>query len=246
MTGEHRTINRVTRILEEVVARPGQTYADLTKTLDAPKSSIYGFVQGLLAVDWLIEEDHRLYLGPAFYGLAIASGHIRAGLVSAADLQSLHRDAGLGAYLGVRAGASLIYIAEAGSDLIASFRARSNIRRPILRTAGGKALLAALPDAELDGFLRSRKAEDREDVATFLEMLPSIREKQFAINVAGRGERTGVAALLRSASGQPVASITLVGPSAQVLPRTESLGELLKDRAAQWQAAASGLTREPL
>jgi DNA-binding IclR family transcriptional regulator len=246
MAGEHRTINRVTHILEEVVYRPGQTYSDLTKTLEAPKSSVYGFVQGLLAADWLIEDDHRLYLGPAFYGLAIASGHIRAGVVSAADLETLHRDTGLGAYLGVRAGASLIYIAEAGSDLIASFRARSNIRRPILRTAGGKVLLAALPEAELDSFLRSRSKGEQDDVHAFLEMVSSIRETEIAVNVAEAGSRAGVATLLRSASGQPVASVTLVGPSAQVLPQIDSLGAQLRKRVREWQAASNGAAREPL
>jgi DNA-binding IclR family transcriptional regulator len=246
MTGDHRTISRVTRILEEVVYRPGQTYSDLTKTLGAPKSSVYGFVQGLLAADWLIEEDRRLYLGPAFYGLAIASGHIRAGAVSAADLDALHRETGLGAYLGVRAGASLIYIAEAGSDLIASFRARSNIRRPILHTAGGKVFLAALPEAELDSFLRSRRADESDDVHSFLEMLPSIRDAQIAVNVAEAGSRTGVATLLRSRSGQPVASVTLVGPSAQVLPQIDHLGSVLKKRVREWQTASNGAAREPI
>ena len=246
MTAEHRTINRVTHILEEVVNRPGQTYSDLTKALDAPKSSVYGFVRGLLAADWLIEEDHRLFLGPAFYGLAIASGHIRAGVVSAADLETLHRDTGLGAYLGVRASASLIYIAEAGSDLIASFRARSNIRRPILHTAGGKVLLAALPEAELDSFLRSRRTEEQDDVHAFLEMLPSIRETGIAVNIAEAGSRTGVATLLRAGSGQPVASVTLVGPSAQVLPHIDHLGAVLRNRVQEWQKASNGTAREPI
>ncbi|HMD95089.1 MAG TPA: hypothetical protein VKG80_20860 [Trebonia sp.] len=66
VAGGHQTVSRVTRILEEVVYRPGVTYAELTRALGAPKSSVYGFVRGLLAVDWLFEQDHRLYLGPAF------------------------------------------------------------------------------------------------------------------------------------------------------------------------------------
>ena len=45
----HRTVDRVTRILEEVVYSPGMTFAELVRALDAPKSSVHGFIRGLLA-----------------------------------------------------------------------------------------------------------------------------------------------------------------------------------------------------
>ena len=144
--GSHQTISRVVRILEEVVYQPGSTYAEITRAVGAPKSSVYGFIRGLLSVDWLIDQDHRLYLGPAFYSLAIASGHVRAGMVAPGDLDKLYQDTGLTAFVGVLAGEHLIYIAEAGSDLMASFEARTDIRRRPLATAGGKALLAFMPE----------------------------------------------------------------------------------------------------
>ena len=79
MPQNHRTVDRVTRILEEVVYRPGMTFGDLSHTVDAPKSSVHGFVSGLLAQGWLHEADGRFYLGPAVYALTLAGGHIRAG-----------------------------------------------------------------------------------------------------------------------------------------------------------------------
>src|ERR1700741_4709919 len=123
----HRTVDRVTRILEEVVYKPGMTFAELARALDAAKSSVHGFMSGLLAKGWLYEVDHRFYLGPAVYGLTLASGHIRAGLVTHADLEALQKATGLAVFLGVQAGDHLIYISEAGSDAVASFEARSNI-----------------------------------------------------------------------------------------------------------------------
>ena len=53
-----------THILETVVYSPGITIAELARALDSPKSSVYGFVRGLLAKGWLYEQDHRWYLGP--------------------------------------------------------------------------------------------------------------------------------------------------------------------------------------
>jgi DNA-binding IclR family transcriptional regulator len=244
--GAHQTVTRVTRILEQVVYRPGSTYAELTRTLGAPKSSVYGFIRGLLAVDWLFEDDHRLYLGPAFYSLAIASGHIRAGMVTAADLDALYREAGLTAFVGVRAGDHLIYIAEAGSNLMASFEAQTDIRRGLLTTAGGKALLAALSEPELHAYLRRRQPEEQADVDAFLEALPAIRESKIAINVNPTRSRTGIATVIRGAHGHAVASVTLVGPTSQVLPRVETVSELLRQRVEAWRERSTGTTREPV
>src|SRR5258705_8363649 len=86
----HRTVDRVTRILEEVVYNPGMTFAEIVRALGAAKSSIHGFIRGLVAKGWIYEDQHRFYLGPAVYGLTLASGHIRAGLVTHAHLVALH------------------------------------------------------------------------------------------------------------------------------------------------------------
>jgi DNA-binding IclR family transcriptional regulator len=244
--GGHQTINRVTRILEEVVYRPGSTYAELTRALGAPKSSVYGFIRGLIAADWLFEQDHRLYVGPAFYGLAIASGHIRAGLVTQAHLETLYREAGMAAFVGVRAGDHLIYIAEAGSNLTTGYGFRSDIRRDLLTTAGGQVLLAELPEVELEAYLRRRAPEERADVDGFLDARPAIRESRIAVNVRQTPSRTGVATVIRDPSGQGVASVTLVGPTSQVLPRLDTLSALLRQRTDEWREWSTATPREPI
>ena len=234
-TGSHQTISRVTRILEEVVYRPGSTYAELTRAVGAPKSSVYGFIRGLISVDWLIEQNHRVYMGPAFFSLAIASGHIRAGLVTPSDVDTLHRKSGLTVFVGIRTGDHLIYVAEAGTDLMAGFEARTNIRRNLLNTAGGKALLADLPEPELEAFLRSRPPSERSEVLAFVEEVGKIRDSQIAVNVNTDRVRTGIATVIRDASGRAVASVTLVGATPLVLPRLDDLGTLLLERVAEWR-----------
>ena len=245
-TGSHQTISRVVRILEEVVYRPGSTYAEITRAVGAPKSSVYGFIRGLISVDWLIDQDHRLYLGPAFYSLTIASGNIRAGVVAPGDLDAIHHETGLTAFVGVLSADRLIYVAEAGSDLMASFEARTNIRRKPLRTAGGKALLALMPETEMEAFLRGHHIATAEEVSEFLLQLPAIRKGGVAVNVNPERARTGVATVIRNARGLPVASLTVVGPSSRVLPRVPWLSTLLRDRVIQWQDRSMGAPREPI
>lgn len=230
----HRTIDRVTRILEEVVYNPGMTFAELVRALGAAKSTVHGFISGLLAKGWLYEDNHRFYLGPAVYGLTLASGQIRAGLVTQPDLQKLHDETGVAVFLGVRAGDHLIYISEAGSDHDTGFEARSNIRRTLLDTAGGKVLLSELPDAERAAFLRRHKAGEAEMVDRFLAEFPSIRKTHIATNVRRRGVRFAIATAVHNQSGEAVASVTLVGPTTNLQPRVKKLSQLLLRHVDAW------------
>jgi DNA-binding IclR family transcriptional regulator len=230
----HRTIDRVTRILEEVVYRPGVTFAELARALDAPKSSVHGFIRGLLAKGWLFESDRSFYLGPAVYGLTLVSGHIRAGSVTHEDLVALHEETGTTVFLGVEAGDHLIYVDEVGADTVEGFEARSNIRRTLVATPGGKALLAARPDAELEPYLRRRRLEEADAVRDFLEELEEIRETRIATNVHRSGKRFAIATAVRNQTGHVVGCITLRGPIADVQPRTTKLSRVLVEHVDGW------------
>ena len=241
----HRTIDRVTRILEEVVYNPGMTFAELVRALDAPKSSVHGFLRGLLAKGWIYEEKHGYYLGPAVYGLTLASGHIRAGLVTHADLVALQEKTGVAVFLGVQAGDDLIYIAEAGSDQIMGFQARTNIRRTILATAGGKALLAAQPAAEREKFLRRHSAKEAVLVSKFLEEYEEIKATRIATNFTMKDKRFAIATTVHNQTGEAVASIILVGPTTKLQPRAKKLGQLLLRHVDAWSQRSMS-PREPI
>jgi len=241
----HRTVDRVTHILEEIVYKPGMTFAELARALDAPKSSVHGFLGGLLAKGWLYESDRRYYLGPAVYGLTMASGHIRAGLVMHADLEALSAEAKASVFLGVRAGEHLIYVAEAGADDVAGYEARSNIRRTLLATAGGKALLAAQPTLEREAYLRRRTPEEAEQVELFLHELEGIQRTRLAQNLRLSGTRFALGTAVRNQAGEAVAAITLVGPTSDIQPRAAKLAKVLLRHVDSWSHRSIS-TREPI
>lgn len=241
----HRTVDRVTHILEEVVYNPGMTFAELARALNAPKSSVYGFIQGLLAKGWLYETNRRFYLGPAAYALPLASGHIRAGSVTHADLEELHAKTKVAVFIGVQAGDHLIYVAEAGADPVTGFDARTNIRRAMLATAGGKVLLAARPDAERETYLRRRRTEEPELVAQFLDELVDIRATRVATNFRQGGARFAIATAINNHAGRAVASVTLVGDVREIQPRAKRLGDLLMEQVESW-SKRSASPREPV
>jgi DNA-binding IclR family transcriptional regulator len=241
----HRTIDRVTQILEEVVYHPGIGFAELARALDAPKSSVHGFIRGLQAKGWLYEDDKRFYLGPAIYGLTLASGHIRAGQVSQSDLDALHKDTGMTVFLGVEAGDHLIYIGESGTDALTGFAARSNIRRKLINTAAGKALLAAKPDAERDAYLRRVQAADGEAVSEFLAEFAEIRKSGVARNFRHHGAQIAFASVMRNQAGESVAAAILVGQTVDVKPREAKVRKLLLKHVASWTRQKSA-AREPI
>lgn len=225
----HRTVDRVTQILEEVTYRPGITFAELARALGAPKSSVHGFVRGLLAKGWLYESDKRFYLGPAIYGLTLATGQMQAGSVTQEDLDRLRELTGVSVFLGVLAGDHLIYVSVAGTDAQARFTARNNVRRELLIAAGGKALLAEKSDAERDAYLRRRGPEEEELVAEFLAEYQDIKRTGVATNSKYRDTQFALATAVRNQFGEAVSEITLVGPTAEVRPREAELSRILLD-----------------
>lgn len=211
--GGHHTISRVMQILEEPAYRPGSTFAELTRAVGAPKSSMHGFVRGLVADEWLVEDDRRLYLGSTFYHLAVGSGQIRAGTVSEADLEALHRETGPDS-LRRRAGRRPPDLrGGGGSDMLSGFGTRSKIRRNMLTSAGGQALLAELPQPELEDFLHHRGPGEQHDVEEFLGSCAAIRATRIAVHKSRVRARTAVATTIPGPSDVAVAAAILVCPA---------------------------------
>jgi len=229
----HRTVDRVTQIVEEVTYNPGLTFSELARAVGAPKSSVYGFVRGLCTTGWLYEADHKFYLGPALLGLTLASGHLRAGAVSQADLDALHEATHATVFLGVQAGDHLIYVGVAGTDELTGFAARTNIRRDLLATAGGRVLLAHASDRDRDGYLRRRNVDAPELVSRFLRDLRGILASGVAENTRHDGAQFALAAVVRNQFGEVAGELTLVGRADDLVPRKEQLREVLVSHAAR-------------
>jgi DNA-binding IclR family transcriptional regulator len=153
-------------------------------------------------------------------------------MVTHDDLTALQQATHVPAFLGVQAGDHLMYIAEAGGDHVVGFEARSNIRRTLLLTAGGKALLAMQPHAQREAYLRRRGPDEVDLVDRFLEEFEQIRKTRIATNLH-RG-RFALATTVYNQGGQAVASVTLVGPAAEVQPKLKKLSQILLRHVDSW------------
>ncbi len=233
MPKRHRTVDRVTTILEYAVATPGGvTLAELARILQAPKSSVHGLVQGLLAVGYLREQDGR-FVGGA--GVQALTGvlHLPELVRAARDqLGQLARLSGETTMLGARVGNSIMYQAEASSERRIRYVPSLLERRPLFTTALGRVFLADLSRPELEALIESEQPQV--SVPQLRKTLAQIRETGVSYN---HGESVpelwAVAVAIRSRSQELIAGLTIAGPSERMDGRLDTIAEsLLKATAA--------------
>jgi DNA-binding IclR family transcriptional regulator len=131
-------------------------------------------------------------------------------------------------------GDHLVYVAEVGSERLPGFLAQTDIRRPLLGTAAGKALLVARPAAEREAYLRRQAVEDPQAVDGFLAEYEQIERTRIATHLRLSGTRLAIATAVRGHSGEAAASVTLVGQTSDLEPRLERLTRQLIRHADYW------------
>jgi DNA-binding IclR family transcriptional regulator len=230
----HRTVDRVTGILETVSLSPrGLTLAELADALDAAKTSIQDLANGLVARGYLREEEHRFYLGPGPFILASRANKLAALALDHEFVAQLAKVLGCTLFIGVRVGDAIVftdYVGEESPSL--TYVARTHARRPLYTSAAGKILLANVPDREMHRLLDLALPEQVGEVRQFLAELPEIRSRQLAFN---RGvtfpDAFVVAAPLLAPDGSLIAAISAaVDPTAA--DGLDRLGDELKTAIA--------------
>lgn len=227
---EHRTVSRVTTILEAVAARAPLRMHEIATALAAPKSSVFGLVKGLVATGYLVEDEDGFRLGPALGNLLTRSG---PDLAAAARpvLDELRDRFGETAMLGVVVGTSLIYVAAAESTLPIRYSAPLRVRRPLYPPSAGKVLLAQWSPRRRDGYLQSL-ALGTEGFERARAELDTVRRDGVAFN---RGETLpDVSAVARPVlvGGAAVAAVAVAGPTGRITPQLEAIADVLADATA--------------
>ena len=246
----HRTVDRVTGILETVSLSPrGVTLAELATALGAAKTSIQELTNGLLARGYLIEEEHRFHLGPGPFILASRANKLAALSLDHEIVAELGKALGCPVLVGVRVGDAMIFTDYTGQESPSlTFAARTHARRPLYTSAAGKILLANVPDDEMHRLLDLAGPDQAGDVRQFLTELPEIRSRRLAFN---RGVTIAdafvVATPLLARDGRLIAAISAAIDRSEA-DRLDDLGEELKKAVAAlgpdtaWRAAPKALS----
>ncbi|ATL25336.1 IclR family transcriptional regulator [Streptomyces formicae] len=238
---EHRTVSRVTGILEYVSRHGGARTQELADALDAPKSSVFGLVKGLVSTGYLVEEGGVHRLGPALGSLLPRTAQ---DLASAAlpTLEALRDHFGETAMLGTAVGDSLVYASAAESRQLIRYSAPLRTRRPLYPPSAGKVLLAHRPQKRRDAYLRTLLPDPGGYEAARAD-LAEVRARGVAFN---RGETLpDVTAAARPVlvDGEVRAVIAVAGPTSRTADRLPAIADALLD-AVSAVAARLGATTQ--
>jgi len=240
-----QSVTRVIQILEALCASPTPIgLAQLARTLNAPKSSIAALLRGLTEAEFVIPNEGVYRLGPAAFGLGSALIEARRRLQSTSfvrdGMRRLAEQSRETVLFAVResGGDALTYVDVIESRNAVRFAVSVGDRRPLYCTAGGRALLATLPEEELQSYLQrlnpqrlTEKTETNKD--ELAEIVATARKNGFAQTVDQASEGvTGTAAVIRDAAGGVVGALIVAAPSSRLQDRGAELARLVLEEAA--------------
>jgi DNA-binding IclR family transcriptional regulator len=188
-SGDHRTTARILDIIELVVDSPeGLSLADISRSLEAPKSSLFPLLGTLVARNYLklnaasqkyCMGEQLFILGNSFVNKVGIMEEIRA------VTDQLCKDTGETIYFGVLSGLDVLYLIK--SDLYSNFRVMSNpgVKLPAYSTGYGKSLLSQFSPEQIkafypDGKLKQVTEDTVRDVDTLLGELEEVRRSGFS------------------------------------------------------------------
>ncbi|PYE12323.1 IclR family transcriptional regulator [Williamsia limnetica] len=221
---DNRTVSRVVSILELVAAeQSGMTLTQLSRALDAPKSSVHGIVRTLEHSGYLFRSRSTYHIGPSINGLAAASSTSVIELAKPV-IEKLAMDFDETVLLGTRVGEAVAYqyfVESAQPVRFSPPRVRKSQPRP---SSIMKLYLAYRSVAERESYLTSHIL-DAEERVTMDNELATVRATGFAYN---RGETAaGLTAIAIGlfAESHLMAGISIAGPTDRMNPQLERMAD---------------------
>lgn len=239
-----RSVERILVLLQELAASGSSlALSELSTRLALPPSTLHRMLATLARHGFVVQDSltRRYRLGPAV--LQLGDHYVRQldlnGLAGP-EMRRLSALTGETVFLTVFEGGACICVDTAESPRPLRFFMRVGQRMPFHSAASAKAILAFRDAAEIDEALAHERYErftpsTPRDAAAVRRDLEQIRAQGYA--VCDEDMEIGVTALaapIRDARGQVIASVTLVAPAERlaVERRAEPLRQLLATAAA--------------
>jgi DNA-binding IclR family transcriptional regulator len=224
-----QSVTRVIQIVEALCSSAEPLgLAQLSRTLDAPKSSIAALLRGLARTDFVVATEGRYRLGPAAFGLGSALVEARRHL-SSSDLirhgmRRLAEKTGETVLLAVANAdrETTTYVDVVESRNAVRFTVSAGDQRPLYCTAGGRVLLASFPGKVLAQYLKrlkprkltSRTVTDKRKIAMMIE---DARRTGVGRTLGEAAEGlTGTAAAIHGAGGEVIGALVVGAPSSRI------------------------------
>ncbi len=243
-----RLVGRVGSVLRAVSTanEAGAATVDLARATDLPRPTVHRLLSSL-AEEGFVDRDRRTghwFLGPELYLLGQTAGtRYDVTQYARASVHRLAAQTGESAFFSALRGEETVCLVREDGDFpIRSFVLYEGARFPLGVVSAGMVVLAFLPDAEIDSYLKrvnlvSRWGEEHRPEAVRAR-IASTRRDGYSVNPGLVVEGSwGMAAAVFEPSGRPAWALTLTGIEPRFRPdRRPELGALLLHEA-------HGLTR---
>lgn len=246
--GVIQSVNRAIDLLEALSAAGGEglQLSGVARQVGLLPSTAYRLLATLAGRGYVRQEpqSRRYALGPVARLLLGVSPNLD-GLVRLAmpHLGDLARASGETANLAILRNMSVVFVDQIASGQLVRAVPQLNVPLPMHATAAGKALLACLPAHALGSYLnRPRPAFTRNTLASRQALEAALAETHLLGYAVDREELDEggrcVAATVRGLNVEPIAALTITGPTSRMTSaRLRALGRLV-------QRAAKRLSRE--
>ncbi len=234
---------RALRVLRYLASQPDPvTLERLATAVGLPRSTAYHLVAAMIEEGFVahLPDEHR-------YGLGVAAFEVGSGYARQEPLQRIARrpmaslvdSLGQSAHLAVLHGRDVLYVLEERAPGRPPLVTDVGVRLPAHLTASGRAVLAALPAAQVRALYPDRSAfVDRHGIgpaspSALRSLLAETRQRGYAVEA---GEVTpglaSVAAAVIDHNGHPLAGVAVTYPIDEV-PSPERVAQATRRTAEQ-------------
>ncbi|WHU47368.1 helix-turn-helix domain-containing protein [Gordonia sp. L191] len=231
----HRAIPRADHILE-CVARAGKplSLSDIAREIEAPVSSTHDLVDDLRACGYLTRVGAGYRLGQRLRTLRLIAGHADQPPLTPDELTELNAVIEAPVALAVLVGSDLVYLHGVG-EVPAEIGAvvRDHVPRPLLATAGGRAMLAFLPADERAALLAEHASPG--DAVAFGREIDEIHACGYALSDGSVQSALRVAGVPVFDGRRLLAVVVVAAP--RISDRPSPALEHAARRTAAWLAA---------
>jgi DNA-binding IclR family transcriptional regulator len=240
-----QVIARAAEMLRRLAAEPdGLTLIELAARVGLPRSTAHRIVGALTREGFIrVASSGRLRIGSALIGIAVSS---RRDLrhEAAPFIERLSRELRETVDLAVLDGSEILFIDQHTSRRTLRVVAEIGARFPLYCTAGGKAVLAALPAQEAERLVPRQLAPMTENTITdrgaFFEEIEKIRASGVAYDYEEHTVGIAAAAVAVRDSVGAVAAISVIIPAARSHGSWDQVTAALLRARDQIQAALHG------
>ena len=220
-TTEHRPTERVLDILELLSnSESGMTLTELSKALEAPKSSIMPLVHTMRSRNFIYmqSEPLRYFIGVATYTVGISYNNHQTSLqFIKQEMEKISSICDETCQLGIQSRNMILYIAKVESSQPIRLISSVGKQLPLYCTSLGRALLAYKSDDEIRNMfpstLKSYTPNTVTNIDAFLKELVATRERGYAMEREETNHLINCIAVSLNYHNNPIAAISVSIPT---------------------------------